>query len=69
MFITFSIKYGSTIFTNKIAEMGEPFCRKLSVNQNFLRKKNVAETIGEIGLTDDFIDDLITIASTRIKAF
>ena len=49
--MSFSIKYGSTVLTNKIAEIGERFCRKLSVNKNFLRTKNVEETMGEIALT------------------
>ena len=42
--MSFLIKYGST---NKIGEMGEPFCRKLAVNKNIVRTKNVAETMGE----------------------
>ena len=35
---------------NKIAEMGEPFCRKLSVNENLVRIKNVSEIVHEIAL-------------------
>ena len=45
--MSFTIKYGSIVFTNKIAEMCEPFCRKLLVNKNFVRTKNVAETMSE----------------------
>ena len=45
--MSFSIKYGSTDFTNKIAEMSKPFCRKFSANKNFFRIKNVSETMGE----------------------
>ena len=51
--MTFSMKYGNTIFTNKIAEMGELFCRKLPVNKNFVQTKNVAETMDESALTSE----------------
>ena len=50
--MSFSIKYGSSVFANKIAEMGDPFYRKLSVNKNFLRKKKFAETMGETALKE-----------------
>ena len=49
--MSFSIHYGNTVFTNKVAEMGEPFCKKLSVNKNFIRTKNVSETMGETAST------------------
>ena len=51
--MSISIKYGSTILTNKITEMDEPFCRKLSVNKNFVRTKNVAETMGETAFSSE----------------
>ena len=40
----FSIKYDSTVFTNKIAE---------SVNKNFVQTNNVSEIMGETALTCD----------------
>ena len=52
--MSFSIKYGITVFTNKIAEMAEPFCRKLSVNKNFNRKKIFAETMVETAFKSRF---------------
>ena len=40
------MKYGSTVFTKKVSEMGESFWRKLSVNNKFLQTKNVSEACG-----------------------
>ena len=48
--MSFLIRYGNTVFTNKIAEIGETFCRKLSANRICFRTKNAAETMGETGI-------------------
>ena len=48
--MSFSLKYGRTDFTSKIAEMGDAICRKLSLNKHFLRTKNVVETMDETAL-------------------
>ena len=43
MYLLFPIKYDRTVFTNKVSEMGESFCRKLSEARNF-PNQNVSET-------------------------